>query len=105
MTWQVTTFPSKVSGNMPGEEAGGRIAVDLESTKIIFIGTQSGNGLCKSTDVESESDASNSNVQGLTIVTFDKPSDAASGVSSKIFVGTAGNTTAPIYVSTVADAT
>ncbi|KAK2035568.1 hypothetical protein LX32DRAFT_669286 [Colletotrichum zoysiae] len=110
--WSPDSDKGRTYGNIPGQEAGGRLAVDLKSTEIIFIGAQSGNGLYKSTDAvgiscaESEGDASNGNVQGLTIVTFDKPSDAASGVNSSIyFVGTAGNTIAPIYVSTVADAT
>lgn len=122
-TWETTTLPFKVGGNMPGRGMGERLAVDPKNSEILYFGARSGNGLWKSTDggatfskVSSfeavgtfrpgaETDAYNGDLQGLTFVTFDETSEAVDGATSRIFVGTADNTTASVYVSTDAGAT
>ncbi|OLN91619.1 Xyloglucanase 2 [Colletotrichum chlorophyti] len=122
-TWEVTALPFKVGGNMPGRGTGERLAVDPKNSKIIYFGARSGNGLWKSTDggitfskVSSfeavgtfrpgpESDAYNGDLQGLTFVTIDETSPVVDGATSRIFVGTADNTTASVYVSNDAGAT
>ncbi|KAI8260269.1 Xyloglucanase [Colletotrichum sp. SAR11_239] len=122
-TWEVTTLPFKVGGNMPGRGMGERLAVDPKNSQILYFGARSGKGLWKSTDggatfdkVSSfeavgtfrpgaETDAYNGDLQGLTFVTFDETSEAVNGATSRIFVGTADNTTASVYVSTDAGAT
>ncbi|KAJ0164976.1 Xyloglucanase [Colletotrichum tanaceti] len=52
-----------------------------------------------------ETDAYNGDLQGLTFVTFDETSQVIDGATSRIFVGTADNTTASVYVSNNAGAT
>ncbi|WYZ33910.1 hypothetical protein EsH8_I_000186 [Colletotrichum jinshuiense] len=122
-SWEVTTLPFKVGGNMPGRGTGERLAVDPKNPEILYFGARSGNGLWKSTDggvtfskVSSfeatgtfrpgaASDAYNGDLQGLTFVTFDETSPVVDGATSRIFVGTADNTTASVYVSTDAGAT
>ncbi|KAJ0110098.1 Xyloglucanase [Diaporthe amygdali] len=122
-TWEITTLPFKVGGNMPGRGMGERLAVDPKNSEILFFGARSGNGLWKSTDggatfskvssfeavgtyrAGAETDAYNGDLQGLTFITFDETSEAVDGATSRIFVGTADNTTASVYVSTDAGAT
>ncbi|KAF6804272.1 glycoside hydrolase family 74 protein [Colletotrichum sojae] len=122
-SWEFTTLPFKVGGNMPGRGTGERLAVDPKNPKILYFGARSGNGLWKSTDggetfskVSSfeavgtfrpgpEGDAYNGDLQGLTFVTFDETSEVVEGATSRIFVGTADNSTASVYVSTDAGAT
>lgn len=121
-TWEVTTLPFKVGGNMPGRGTGERLAVDPKNPQVILFGARSGNGLWKSTDGGATfakvssfeavgtfrpgpvGDAYNGDLQGLTFVTFDETSEAVDGATSRIFVGTADNTTASVYVSTDAGA-
>ncbi|KAL2176210.1 glycoside hydrolase family 74 protein [Thermothelomyces heterothallicus CBS 202.75] len=123
-TWEVTELPFKVGGNMPGRGMGERLAVDPANSDILFFGARSGNGLWKSADggvtwarvksftnvgtyAPDPSDATglNSDLIGLTFVTFDSTSDVVGGATSRIFVGTADNKTASVYVSEDAGAT
>ncbi|KAL2262757.1 hypothetical protein VTK26DRAFT_147 [Humicola hyalothermophila] len=123
-TWEITDLPFKVGGNMPGRGMGERLAVDPHNSDIIYFGARSGNGLWKSTDggvtfskvssftnvgtfIPDPSDVSgyNSDIVGLAFVTFDSTSDVIDGATSRIFVGTADNTTASVYVSNDAGAT
>ncbi|KAF9874231.1 glycoside hydrolase family 74 protein [Colletotrichum karsti] len=122
-TWETTALPFKVGGNMPGRGTGERLAVDPKNPEILYFGARSGNGLWKSTDggatfskVSSleavgtfrpgpATDAYNGDLQGLTFVTFDETSEVVGGATSRIFVGTADNTTASVFVSTDAGAT
>jgi len=123
-TWSVTDLPFKVGGNMPGRGMGERLAVDPANSNIIYFGARSGNGLWKSTDggvsfskvnsftntgtyIPDPNDSSgyNSDKQGLAFVTFDSTSSKLNGATSRIFVGTADNTTASVYVSEDAGAT
>ncbi|KAM5356929.1 hypothetical protein ACJ41O_003575 [Fusarium nematophilum] len=117
-TWTFTDLPFKVGGNMPGRGMGERLAVDPKNSNIIYFGARSGNGLWKSTNGgssfskvssftnvgkyapnPSDSSGYNSDPQGLTFVTFDSTSATVNGATSRIFVGTADNETASVYVS------
>ncbi|KAL5601061.1 hypothetical protein BROUX41_005890 [Berkeleyomyces rouxiae] len=125
-TWSVTELPFKVGGNMPGRGMGERLAVDPINSNILYFGARSGKGLWKSTDsgktftqvtsftnkgpyANNPSDTSgySSDPQGVTFVTFDSTSTALSGATSRIFVGTADNTTsgASVWESKDAGAT
>jgi len=122
-TWSTTTLSFRVGGNMPGRGMGERLAVDPRNSSIIYFGARSGNGLWKSVDggatfsrvssftqtgtfIPNPSDASGygSDKQGLAFVTFDSTSTVANGATSRIFVGTADNITASVYVSNDAGA-
>jgi xyloglucan-specific exo-beta-1,4-glucanase len=117
-TWEVADLPFKVGGNMPGRGMGERLAVDPANSDILYFGARSGNGLWKSTDagvtwaqVESFTNTGtlipdpsdvggyNGDIVGLAFVTFDSTSPVADGATSRIFVGTADNITASVYVS------
>ncbi|KAK8062167.1 fungal cellulose binding domain-containing protein [Apiospora hydei] len=124
-TWEFADLPFKVGGNMPGRGMGERLAVDPANPKILYFGARSGNGLWKSTDggatfakvdsfkavgtyapVPGDTTGLNSDIQGLTFVTFDTTSaKAEGGATSRIFVGTADNKTASLYVTEDAGAT
>lgn len=117
-TWATTALPFKLGGNMPGRGMGERLAVDPSNSKIVYFGARSGNGLWKSTDggatftkvssftntgtyIVDPTDPSglNSDKMGLSFVTFDSTSGLINGATSRIFVGTADNITASVYVS------
>lgn len=117
-TWATTALPFKLGGNMPGRGMGERLAVDPSNSNIIYFGARSGNGLWKSTDggvtftkvssftntgtyIVDPTDSSglNSDKMGLAFVTFDSTSGLINGATSRIFVGTADNITASVYVS------
>ncbi|KAK6956557.1 Xyloglucanase [Daldinia eschscholtzii] len=123
-TWKTTNLPFKVGGNMPGRGMGERLAVDPANSKILYFGARSGNGLWKSTDggatftkvssftavgtfIPDPNDVGgyNGDKQGLAFVTFDSTSGITGGATKRIFVGTADNTTASVYVSEDAGAT
>ncbi|KAJ4293836.1 Xyloglucanase [Collariella sp. IMI 366227] len=123
-TWAVTDLPFKVGGNMPGRGMGERLAVDPNNSKVLYFGARSGNGLWKSTDggatwakvssftnpgtfIPDPKDVGgyNGDIIGLTFVTFDSTSAVTNGATSRIFVGTADNITASVYVSNDAGAT
>ncbi|KAK0641010.1 hypothetical protein B0T16DRAFT_334141 [Cercophora newfieldiana] len=123
-TWSTTTLPFKVGGNMPGRGMGERLAVDPHNSSIIYFGARSGRGLFRSVDggatfsrvasftasgtfINDPSDTSgySSDIHGLAFVTFDSTSTALNGATSRIFVGTADNITASLYVSNDAGST
>ncbi|KAK3945487.1 glycoside hydrolase [Diplogelasinospora grovesii] len=123
-TWSMANLTFKVGGNMPGRGMGERLAVDPNNSKVIYFGARSGNGLWKSTDggvtfskVSSftntgtyapdptDSSGYNSDKIGLAFVTFDSTSTLLNGATSRIFVGTADNITASVYVSNDAGST
>jgi xyloglucan-specific exo-beta-1,4-glucanase len=103
---------------VPGRGTGERLAVDPANSKILYFGARSGNGLWKSTDGgatfikvssftakgsfvvdPSDTNGYNSDPQGLTFVTFDSTSGTTNGATSRIFVGTADNTTSSVWVT------
>ncbi|KAI1204081.1 glycoside hydrolase family 74 protein [Annulohypoxylon truncatum] len=117
-TWKTTALSFKVGGNMPGRGMGERLAVDPANSNILYFGARSGNGLWKSTDagatftkvssftavgtfIPDPNDVGgyNGDIQGLSFVTFDSTSGTTDGATNRIFVGTADNTTASVYVS------
>ncbi|KAI0026021.1 family 74 glycoside hydrolase [Xylariomycetidae sp. FL0641] len=124
-TWEFTELEFKVGGNMPGRGMGERLAVDPANSDILYFGARSGNGLWKSTDGAAsfekvasfkavgtfipdpnDTNGYNNDIQGLTFVTFDSTSGKNdAGATKRIFVGTADNTTASVYVSEDAGAT
>ncbi|KAF7560154.1 hypothetical protein G7046_g3990 [Stylonectria norvegica] len=123
-TWSSTSLTFKVGGNMPGRGMGERLAVDPQNSNIIYFGARSGNGLWKSTDAgktfkkvasfkavgtyaadPSDTNGYNSDIQGLAFVTFDSTSGKTDGATSRVFVGTADNITASVYVSEDAGST
>ncbi|KAH8175450.1 fungal cellulose binding domain-containing protein [Sarocladium implicatum] len=123
-TWTSSALSFKVGGNMPGRGMGERLAVDPKNSNIVYFGARSGNGLWKSTDagksfkkvdsfkavgtyipVPGDSTGYNSDINGLAFVTFDSTSKTVNGATGRIFVGTADNTTASVYVSEDAGST
>ena len=49
-TFQRTDLPFKVGSNMPGRGMGERLAIDPNNTRVLYLGTRSGNGLWRSVD-------------------------------------------------------
>jgi photosystem II stability/assembly factor-like uncharacterized protein len=49
-TFQRVDLPFKVGSNMPGRGMGERLAIDPNNTRILYLGTRSGNGLWRSQD-------------------------------------------------------
>lgn len=105
-TWQTTTLPFKVGGNMPGRSMGERLTVDPNDNSILYFGARSGHGLWKSTDygvtwnevtsfpnpgnyVQDPSNEYTSDIVGLAWVTFDKTTGSAGQATQTIYVGVA----------------
>lgn len=103
---------------MPGRGMGERLAVDPNNPSVLFFGARSGNGLYRSDDggesfskVESFTNVGtfipdpsdvggyNGDIHGLAFVTFDETSELVGSNTGRIFVGTADNETASVYVS------
>jgi xyloglucan-specific exo-beta-1,4-glucanase len=122
-TWQVTTLPFKLGGNMPGRGMGERLTVDPNDNRVIYFGAPEGNGLWRSTDrgvtwakvaafpnagnyAEDPSDPNGygSHRPGVVWVTFDEGTGTAGSPTRNIYVGVADaqNT---VYRSTDAGAT
>ncbi|KAI8995567.1 hypothetical protein BD414DRAFT_479908 [Trametes punicea] len=123
-TFTPSPLPFKVGGNMPGRGLGERLAIDPNSNNILYFGARSGHGLWKSTDfgatwtqvqnfpnvgnyIPDPTDTSgyNSDIIGLSWVTFDTTSGSSGSPTPRIFVGVASNGTDNIFVSTDAGAT
>jgi hypothetical protein len=49
-TFRRTDLPFKVGSNMPGRGMGERLAIDPNNTRVLYLGTRSGNGLWRSVD-------------------------------------------------------
>lgn len=116
-TWQSTTLPIKLGGNMPGRSMGERLVIDPNNNNILYLGTRSGNGLWKSTDagvtwakvssftaVGNYSDDYFKDQIGVVWVTFDSTSAKGTSGSQTIYVGVA-DTNNTIYKSTDGGAT
>jgi hypothetical protein len=122
-TWQSTTLPFKVGGNMPGRGMGERLVVDPHKNSVLYLGTSGGNGLWRSTDsgvtwakvgsftntgsyADDPADSSGyqSDPQGVVWVTFDGRGGAAGTATSTIYAGVADKNN-PVYRSTDAGAT
>ncbi|MFI1847193.1 xyloglucanase [Streptomyces sp. NPDC020480] len=122
-TWQSTTLPFKVGGNMPGRGMGERLAVDPNKNSVLYFGAPSGNGLWRSTDsgatwskvtafpnagnyAQDPSDSSGylSDNQGVVWVTFDERTGSSGTATKTIYVGVADKQNT-VYRSTDAGAT
>ncbi|MES4903842.1 MULTISPECIES: xyloglucanase [unclassified Streptomyces] len=122
-TWQTTTLPFKVGGNMPGRGMGERLAVDPNKNSVLYFGAPSGNGLWRSTDsgvtwskvtafpnagnyAQDPSDSSGylSDNQGVVWVTFDERTGSSGTATKTIYVGVADKQNT-VYRSTDAGAT
>jgi xyloglucan-specific exo-beta-1,4-glucanase len=107
-TWQSTTLPFKLGGNMPGRGMGERLVIDPNKNSILYLGAPSGNGLWRSTDsgvtwakvtafpnpgnyVQDPTDVNGylSDNQGIVWVAFDKSSATAGNTTQAIYVGVA----------------
>ncbi|MDX3228510.1 xyloglucanase [Streptomyces sp. ME19-01-6] len=122
-TWQTTTLPFKVGGNMPGRGMGERLAIDPNKNSVLYFGAPSGNGLWRSTDsgatwskvtafpnagnyAQDPSDSSGylSDNQGVVWVTFDERTGSSGTATKTIYVGVADKENT-VYRSTDAGAT
>ncbi|GAA0678757.1 xyloglucanase [Streptomyces malaysiensis subsp. malaysiensis] len=122
-SWQSTTLPFKLGGNMPGRGMGERLAVDPNRNSVLYLGAPSGNGLWRSTDsgvtwskvtsfpnpgtyVQDPGDASGylSDNQGVVWVTFDERTGSAGSATKTVYVGVADKDNT-VYRSTDAGAT
>ncbi|MFV2144417.1 cellulose binding domain-containing protein [Isoptericola sp. G70] len=107
-TWSRTDLPFQVGGNMPGRGMGERLMVDPNDSSVLYLGTEGGNGLWRSTD---------SGATWSEVTSFPNPgnyvadpdggeySDSIQGVVWTVFdpsSGTPGEPTPTIYVG-VAD--
>ncbi|HEY5957421.1 MAG TPA: kelch repeat-containing protein, partial [Polyangiaceae bacterium] len=109
-------LPFKVGGNMPGRSMGERLAVDPNSTNVLYLGTRSGNGLWRSEDSGTTwskvstfpaggdyfQDSTNDYTKdliGVVWVVFDASSSSSGTASKAIYVGVADTANA-IYRST-----
>ncbi|WP_399457088.1 xyloglucanase [Streptomyces sp. WAC05858] len=122
-SWQSTTLPFKLGGNMPGRGMGERLAVDPHKNSVLYLGAPSGNGLWRSTDsgvtwskvtsfpnpgtyVQDASDTSGylSDNQGVVWVTFDERTGSSGSATKTVYVGVADKNNT-VYRSTDAGAT
>ncbi|KJA29887.1 carbohydrate-binding module family 1 protein [Hypholoma sublateritium FD-334 SS-4] len=117
-TWTPSPLPFKIGGNMPGRGMGERLAIDPNSNGILFFGARSGNGLWKSTNfgvtwtkvtsftnagtyVPDPTDTTgyNSDIIGISWVTFDKTSGSSGSATPRIFVGVASMGSNNVFVT------
>ncbi|KAF8519309.1 putative endoglucanase C [Gautieria morchelliformis] len=122
-TFTAHPLPFKVGGNMPGRGMGERLAIDPNNNRVLYFGSRSGHGLYKSDDAgvswaretsfpsvgtyipdPTDTTGYNSDIVGLTWVTFDPASKTSSG-SSRIFVGVANMGSSNVFMSNDAGST
>ncbi|KAF8586883.1 glycoside hydrolase family 74 protein [Ramaria rubella] len=122
-TFTTYPLPFKVGGNMPGRGMGERLAVDPNNNNILYFGARSGHGLYKSTNAgvtwtkvssfpsvgtyipdPTDTTGYNSDIIGLSWVTFDSTSKTSSG-SSRIFVGVANMGSSNVFMTNDAGST
>lgn len=122
-TWTKTDLPFKVGGNMPGRGMGERLTVDPNDPDTLYLGTEGGHGLWRSTnagvtwsevgnfpnpgnyvaDPSDPNDYLTSN-QGVLWVKYDAAGAAPGSPSRTIYVGVADKEN-NLYRSTDAGAT
>ncbi|KGM11435.1 xyloglucanase [Cellulomonas bogoriensis 69B4 = DSM 16987] len=122
-TWEQTMLPFQVGGNMPGRGMGERMQVDPNDNTVLYLGTEGGHGLWRSTDqgvtwhevtsfpnpgtyVQDPDDPADylTSNQGVVWVTFDPTSGAPGEPTPTIYVGVA-DVDNNVYRSTDAGAT
>ncbi|KAH6913941.1 hypothetical protein BKA70DRAFT_649198 [Coprinopsis sp. MPI-PUGE-AT-0042] len=124
-SWETPSkLPFKVGGNMPGRGMGERLVVDPNRNSIVYFGARSGNGLWKSTDygvtwanvtnfpsvgtfipIPGDSNDYNTDIVGISWITFDHTSGASGKATPRIFVGVANKGSNNVFVSEDAGAT
>src|SRR5207245_1883534 len=123
-TFQQTSMPFKMGGNMPGRGMGERLMIDPNDDAILYFGARSGNGLWKSTDfgvtsnkvsnfpdtgpfVEKAGDSYLGDPLGIVWETFDPSTGVPGSPSKTIYVGVGDNNSGAhnIYRSTDGGAT
>ncbi|WP_277212469.1 cellulose binding domain-containing protein [Isoptericola croceus] len=109
-TWARADLPFKVGGNMPGRGMGERLMIDPNDNDVLYLGTEGGHGLWRSTDAGvTWSEVESFPNPGNYVADPDDPGDYGTtnqGVVWTVFdesSGTAGEPTPVIYVG-VADA-
>ncbi|WP_304608328.1 cellulose binding domain-containing protein [Isoptericola luteus] len=122
-TWAATPLPFQVGGNMPGRGMGERLVVDPHDNDVLYMGTEGGHGLWRSTDAgvtwaevtsfpnpgdyvqdpDDPNDYLTSN-QGVVWVVFDPSSGSAGSATQTVYVGVADKEN-NVYRSTDAGAT
>ena len=122
-TWSQTALPFKVGGNMPGRGMGERLQIDPNDDRVLYFGTEGGNGLWRSTDsgvtwakvssftnvgnyVQDPSDTNGylTATRACVWVTFDPTSGTKGSPTKTIYVGVADKDNT-VYRSTDAGAT
>jgi hypothetical protein len=120
-TWQVTTLPFKVGGNMPGRSMGERLVIDPNKNSTLYFGARSGNGLWKSTDygvtwakvtsftntgtyIQNPGQAYGSDTIGISWITFNPSTGSSGSATQTIYIGVA-DTGNSVYRSTDGGAT
>ncbi len=105
-TWQSTTLPFKLGGNMPGRGMGERLSIDPNRNSVLYFGAPSGKGLWRSTDsgvtwaqvtnfpnpgnyVQDPANEYTADNQGVPWVAFDRSTGTAGNVTQGIYVGVA----------------
>ncbi len=107
-TWQSSTLPFKLGGNMPGRGMGERLAIDPNRDSVLYLGAPSGNGLWRSTDSgvtwakvtafpnagtyapdPTDTTGYSSDIEGVTWVTFDPATGTRGTTTQTIYAGVA----------------
>ncbi|RKN38153.1 cellulose binding domain-containing protein [Streptomyces hoynatensis] len=107
-TWQTTELPFKLGGNMPGRGMGERLVVDPNDNDVLYFGAPSGHGLWRSTDAgatwsevasfpnpgdyvpdPSDSTGYQSDIIGVSWVTFDPDSGTPGSPTRTLYAGVA----------------
>jgi xyloglucan-specific exo-beta-1,4-glucanase len=122
-TWQRTVLPFQVGGNMPGRGMGERLMIDPNDHRVLYLGSEGGHGLWRSTDsgvtwseVTSFPNPGNyvadpddtgeygTTNQGVLWTVFDESSGTAGSPTPTLYVGVADKEN-NVYRSTDAGAT
>ncbi|RAJ44824.1 cellulose binding domain-containing protein [Kitasatospora sp. SolWspMP-SS2h] len=107
-TWQRTTLPFKVGGNMPGRGMGERLTIDPNNSAVLWFGAPSGKGLWRSADYgvtwsqvkafpvtgtyapdPTDTSGYQSDPLGVLWEVFDQGGGTVNGVTRTVYVGVA----------------
>ncbi|MFK0192016.1 cellulose binding domain-containing protein [Kitasatospora sp. NPDC090308] len=107
-TWQRTTLPFKIGGNMPGRGMGERLTIDPNNDAVLWFGAPSGKGLWRSADYgvtwsrvstfpvtgtyapdPTDTSGYQNDPLGILWEVFDQGSGTVNGVTRTVFVGVA----------------
>ncbi len=107
-SWQRTTLPFKIGGNMPGRGMGERLTIDPNNSAVLWFGAPSGKGLWRSADYgvtwsqvtafpvtgtyapdPTDTSGYQSDPLGVLWEVFDQGSGTVNGVTRTMYVGVA----------------